>query len=687
MTPMRTSAASGFKAHETAKSSRLVRLMLQGLALALSLCVVAAEPADRSEDLTNLSLDDLMNLQVTSVSKKEQTLSKAGAAVYVISQEDIRRSGMMNIPDLLRMVPGVNVARLDANSWAISIRGFNDRYSNKVLVLIDGRSVYSGVFSGVYWDQQNVPLEDIDRIEVIRGPGGTVWGANAVNGVINIITKNSKDTQGGLLTAETGSEENLEGLVQYGSKIGTKGTYRAFGNYFNIEPSNFAGGAEAADGWHGTHGGFRSDWVFSAADTLSVQGDLIQTAEGQTITSVVANQLPLVRTYNDRIRFGGGDLQAQYSHTLSDGSELTLQTSFDRARRDDLGANVETETNTDLQYHFKLGGRQDVVAGVGYLLTDETFTGLIDGYFSPDRFHDSLFSAFLQDEIELTRNLSLTFGTKLEHNAFTGFEYEPTAQLVWTPVKRQSVWVSVARAIRQPSPLDENIHVAASIIPFDAGGFGVVQLAGNPDLKAENVLDYELGYRNQLNRRISFDVSTFFSNYTDLRTTEPGAPLVVMSPAPAHLVVPEMWGNLARAHNYGAELSGSWDVTTRWRLSAGLSFLSMNISPDASSRDTTVALTGGYSPKHQAQLRSSVKLSRRLEWDTSAYFVGALSNGPVPAYTRVDTRLGWSMGESVYFSISGQNLLTPRHLEFLNGTLVQPTVVERSIVGKVTWRF
>ena len=682
---MRTLAASSFKAPETAKSSRLVRLTLRGLAVALSVCVVAADPTDRSEDLTNLSLDDLMNIQVTSVSKKEQTLSKTGAAVYVISQEDIRRSGMMNIPDLLRMVPGVNVARLDANSWAISIRGFNDRYSNKVLVLIDGRSVYSGVFSGVYWDQQNVPLENIDRIEVIRGPGGTVWGANAVNGVINIITKNSKDTQGGLITAETGSEESLEGLAQYGGKIGTKGTFRAFGNYFNIEPASLVGGSEGADGWHGSHGGFRSDWVLSAADTLSVQGDLIQTAEGQTVTSVIANQLPLVQTFNDRIRFGGGDLQAQYSHTLADGSELTLLSSFDRSRRDEVGANVETKINTDLQYHFKLGGRQDVVAGVGYLLTDETFTGLIDGYFSPDRFHDSLFSAFLQDEIELTHNLSLTLGSKLEHNAFTGFEFEPTAQLVWTPVKRQSVWVSAARAIRQPSPLDENIHVAASIIPSDAGGFGVVQISGNPDLKAENVLDYELGYRNQLNRRMSFDVSTFFSNYTDLRTTEPGAPFVATNPT--HLVVPEMWGNLARAHNFGAELSGSWDVTSRWRLNAGFSVLSMNITPDASSRDTTVALTGGYSPKHQAQLRSSVRLSRRLEWDTSAYFVGALSNGPVPAYTRLDTRLGWTMGESISFSVSGQNLLSPYHLEFLNGTLVQPTLVERSVVGKVTWRF
>src|SRR5580658_7272741 len=302
--------------------SRCKRTRFSAFALAAFLCAPAWGQAS-NDDLTKATLEQLANIQVTSVSQKEQALSKVGAAVFVITQEDIRRSGMMNIPDLLRMVPGVSVARLDSNAWAISIRGFSDRYSDKVLVLIDGRSVYSEVFSGVYWDQLNVPLEDIERIEVIRGPGGTVWGANAVNGVINIITKSSKDTQGGLLTAETGSEENLEGLVQYGGKIGDKGTYRAFGNYFNIEPSLLAPGLEGADGWHGSSGGFRSDWVLSPKDTLTVQGDLSQTGEGQTLTSIIVNQNFLSRTFNELMAVGAGDLQAQYAHTFSNGSELT----------------------------------------------------------------------------------------------------------------------------------------------------------------------------------------------------------------------------------------------------------------------------------------------------------------------------------------------------------------------------
>ena len=309
------------------RATLLTRL---GVSIVFGLLVpIAGRGQIAPRDLTQASLEDLMNLQVTSVSKKEQKLSKAGAAVYVITQEDVRRSGATNIPDLLRMVPGVDVARLDANRWAVSIRGFNYIYADKVLVLIDGRTVYLDSASNVFWDQQDVPLEDIDHIEVIRGPGGTVWGANAVNGVINIITKNAKATQGGLVTAGSGSEETAEGLVQYGGKIGSKGAYRAFGRYFNINNTLAPGGQNAADGWHISHGGFRSDWDLSRKDSLTVQGDLYGSEAGQTITTVFSNALPRQGTLNDPLSNATGNILGRWNHTLTNGSDTSLQVFYD----------------------------------------------------------------------------------------------------------------------------------------------------------------------------------------------------------------------------------------------------------------------------------------------------------------------------------------------------------------------
>jgi iron complex outermembrane receptor protein len=476
-------------------------------------------------------------------------------------------------------------------------------------------------------------------------------------------------------------------LLQYGGKIGDKGAYRVFGNDFNVASAPLSPGVNGADGWHGSEGGFRADWDLSTNDTLTVEGNLLQTGEGQTLTSILVNQLPAQPTFNDRVTVGAGDLQAQYNHIFSNGSELSWRTSFDRYHRYDQAESAVANLDTGLQYHFHIGSWNDLVAGAGYRFTDASYIGVYDSFLVPDHSHQSLFSVFLQDEIKLARNLTFTVGSKLEHNAFTGFEYEPSAQLVWTPKDRQSVWISASRAIREPSLLDQNINYAAAIVPLPSyGTFGVWELLGNPQLKAESLLDYELGYRNQVNRKMSFDVTAFLSNYKDLRTTDPGTPYLTLTPGPPHVVLPEIWGDLGWAHDYGVELSGSWDVTSRWRLSPGFSFLQMSIQPGPAATNSAYA-SPGYSPQHQGQLRSSVKLGKRLEWDTSAYFVGRLNNGPVPAYNRLDTRLGWTLGESMYFSVSGQNLLTPRHYEFLNGYDVNPTEVERSIVGKITWHF
>ncbi len=668
------------------------RKTIVAMAVALSLQGSNRAMADMGQpDLTSASLEELMNIQVTSVSKKPEALSQAGASVFVITAEDIRHSGAANIPDLLRMVPGVDVARIDANTWAISIRGFNSRYAQKLLVMIDGRTVYSPGFSGVYWDQQGVPLEDIDRIEVIRGPGGTIWGANAVNGVINIITRTAADTQGGLLTAGTGSEESAESLVQYGGKAGSKGQYRVFGRYFKVESSPLVTGENGFDGWHGTQGGFRSDWDLSPRDTLTVQGNLFGTSEGQTITTLFRNNLPELYTLNDKIAVATGNVMGVWKHTFSNGSDATVQAYYDRFRRWDQALDILHTGDLDFQYHFHAGAHHEIVTGTTYRITDHSYTQGYEMVFGSGHRVDTLVSTFFQDQILLTRKLSLTLGSKFEHNDYTGFEYEPSAQLVWTPARHQTVWASASRAIRQPSWLDISSDLVAASVPLPDGSVGLVKIFGNPQVQAEELRDLEIGYRSQLLKNLSFDITGFNSYYRNLETYAPAAPFFQPLPLPGYLVLPSYYGNLGRAHDYGIDFSASWDPAPWWRLSPGFSMLHMDTAVAGSSGAQLVS-SPGNSPKYQAQIRSQFNFPKGWEWDTSAYYVSALGSGivntaPVPSYTRLDTRVGWSATEHVQFSVAGQNLLTPRHIEFLDGYQVVPTYVERNVVGRITWRF
>jgi iron complex outermembrane receptor protein len=669
--------------------TRLIDLPI-GVALLIGVSVPFLSLAQgvAPRDLTQVSLEDLMNIQVTSVSKKEQKLAKAGAAIYVITQEDIRRSGATNIPDLLRMVPGVDVARVDQNSWSVSIRGFSDLYGRKLLVLIDGRSVYTPTFSGVFWDQQDVPLEDIERIEVIRGPGGTVWGANAVNGVINIMTKSAKATQGGLFSAGGGSQQT-EGLAQYGGKLGTAGMYRAFGKYFNVDNSTLPLGGRAADGWHGYHGGFRSDWDLTPRDTLTVQGDILQANEGETVSTVFSKALPESGTFNNRVEYQAGNILGRWNHSFLNGSETSFQFYEDHLRRSEDGLNASLNTvDLDFSDHVAIGSRHDIVWGAGYRVTSDK---ILPGYaitFQPDHRTDNLYSTFLQDEIKVTNTLSLVLGSKFEHNAYTGFEYEPSAQLVWTPTSRHAVWASASRAIRQPSRADTGIRLDQSTFHLGGGaGFGVVQVSGSPHPKAEQLRDFEIGYRSQISTRLSVDITAFTSFYRHLETSEPGTPFFALSPGFPHLVVPVVFDFKAHAHNSGLETFANWNLTRAWKISPGYSFLSMNVLRDPSSQDTQIERASGSSPRHQFQIHSLANLRRNLDWDSSLTYVGGLAKGNIPGYARVDTRIGWRFGESGEISIVGQNLLSPRHAEFSDGAIVGHTLIERSVFAKVTWRF
>ena len=631
-----------------------------------------------------VSLEDLMNIQVTSVSKKEQTLSRTAAAVFVITAA-IFAVRARNIPDALRMAPGMDVAQINSGIWAISVRGFNYRFATKLLVLIDGRTVYTPHPPGPS-GKQGVPLEDIERIEVTRGPD--VWGANAVNGVINIITRSSQDTQGGLIAAGTGSEESASGLVQYGGKAGNKGYYRVFGRYFKVENSTAAGGGNAADGWHGSHAGMRSDWTLSRSDILTVQADLFSASEGQTLTMLSANQLPAYRTFNDTVRLGNGNILGRWKHTFSNGSEATVQGYYDRVRR--WGSGPQRPQHRRRGFSIPLPGRLAARYRRGRRLPAERIRYYAKNAitFGDGHRRDWLLSIFLQDEVRLTPSVSLILGSKVEHNAYTGIEFEPSAQWVWSPNARQTIWASASRAIRQPSWFDAEARLDLATVPLGGGGFALLfHVRAVVAVEAERLLDFEAGYRVQATKRLSLDFTAFRSRYSRLPSLEPDAPYFTSIPAPPNLVLPNHRGNLAHADNYGGEAFANWNVTRWWRISPGFSFLQMKIGVVPSSRDTSTQALVGYSPKQQAQVRSTLDLAHRLEWDTSAYFVGALRKGPVPSYTRLDTRLGWRAGDSMEFSVAGQNLLTPRHMEFRQVTPVDVTQVERSLVGTVTWRF
>jgi iron complex outermembrane receptor protein len=660
------------------------------VAIALSLGLVIVSPAQTPppRDLTQFSLEDLMNVQVVSVSKKEQKLAKTGAAIFVITQEDIRRSGATNIPDLLRMVPGVDVARVDHSTWAISIRGFNGVYANKVLVLIDGRSVYHPAYSGVLWYAQDVPLEDLERIEVIRGPGGTVWGANAMNGVINVITKNASDTPGGLIVAGGGSDEQAEGLIQYGGKIGQSGNYRVNGSYSNLGKSGAASSAQPADSKRMEEGGFRSDWNLTPRDLLTVQGEIRLVDGGQTITGVTLHGAPAMATFGEPTGDDDGNLLARWTHRYLNGSDMSLQIYYDQSHVFTNEANDWVSIgNIDFQHHLSVGSHNDVVWGLSYRVDANRFAGSDVITLNPLQRTDSLYSAFVQDEISITKNLSLTLGSKFEHNDYTGFEIEPSAQLVWAPTTHHTFWASAAKAIRQPSNIDAGLQAISAVVPLAQGAIGLVTVSGSPNTKVEQLRDFEVGYRAQINRRLSLDVTGFLSFYKNLETSEPQIPYFTLSGGFPHFVIPLIYDYKAHAQSYGLEAFATWNATDRWKLSPSLTMLNLSAMRNPSSQDSTISLLAGYSPRRIYQVRSFVNLGRSFEWDQTIGYTGSLATGNIPGYVRLDIRFGWRVGEFTEFSITGQNLLEPRHAEFPDFQLIDHMLDQRSVFGKITWRF
>ncbi len=634
-----------------------------------------------------------MNIEVTSVSRKEQKMSQAAAAIFVITQEDIRRSGATDIPDLLRMVPGMDVSQINANSWAVSARGFNDQFSNKLLVLIDGRAVYTPLLGGVNWDSQDVPLEDIDRIEVIRGPGATIWGANAVNGVINIVTKKAADTRGALVTGGGGTEGQARGMVQFGGAIKEKTNYRVFANYFNYGSLPAEGGGSGQDSWNLLHGGFRSDSKISPHDSLTVQGDLYTGQGGATIIHLFSIDPPVIGNLNVDSQLSGGNLLGRWNHTFSSRSDTSFQFYFDNYER--TGPESVENRNTidfDFSHHWVWGSRQDIIWGAGYRRTWDQDIGTVDQAFTPPDTALQLFTFFVQDTFTLQPDrLFFTAGTKLENSYFTGYDLEPSARLAWTPSNWMTFWSAVSRAERSPTQRNAGLNASLAAFPDPGGSSTPVEviLFGNPKFMSEHLMAFEAGFRVQPNTRLSVDISTFFNHYYHLETLEPGPEFFQPSPAPARFVMPITFGNLMHGYTEGGELSANLKLTDHWTLSPGYAFLEMHLHTEPSSLDTSsVAENQGSSPQHQVQLRSHVDLSHGLSWDASAYFVSELPIQRVASYTRIDTQVNWKLAGRAEISLVGQNLLQNDHLESMDAlTLVNSSLIRRNAFAKFTWRF
>jgi len=644
----------------------------------------SAGAADSSAASTNsfadISLEELINIQVTSVSKKETVLFTSPAAIDVITQEDIRRSGMTSLPELLRMVPGMDVARIDANHWAISVRGFNDQYENKLLMLIDGRTIYAPVTAGVFWNVQDVPLNDIDRIEVIRGPGATLWGANAVNGVVNIITKSAKDTQGGLATVTYGTEDQPQTTVQYGGRLATNLFYRAYVTYFNRNHFENSGGKDTADDWNSIRGGLRMDWEPSTENNFTLQGDYYHTDAGETVDETTLMPPRFMNRANYVDHNSGGNVLGRWTHNFSDTSQLSLQTYYDHSEQGDAAIIIKNNTyDLDLQHRFALGTRQDIVWGAGYryqtvdIANSDFFVTL-----APSGDRDQLFSTFLQDEITVVENrLHLTVGSKLEHNDETGLEVEPSVRLAWTPTAKQTLWAAVSRAIRTPSELEQSIVENRSFSPP-----ALVTVFGNPNLKAEELTAYELGYRIQPAERLSFDAATFYNVYDRVIAAAQGAPYFVPPAGP--VVVPLTFQNNTHADTYGEEISAEWRVTDNWKLAASYTVLHERLNPQ---------LTYNNDPQHQFRIRSYLDLPQHVELNGAVYFVDRihpLLGNPtigIPAYVRVDLGVTWRPTKSLEVGIYGQNLAQNHHAEFTSYKTTVLTEIPRSVMGRVTWRF
>jgi len=602
--------------------------------------------------LADLSLEELASLRITSVSRRAERLSDAAASVYVITSEAIRRSGATSLAQALRLAPNLQVAQTSAGQFAITARGFNNAIGNKLLVLIDGRTVYTPFFSGVFWDQQDVLLQDVERIEVISGPGGTLWGSNAVNGVINVITRSSQETASGLLVAGAGSDE-LQAAVRFGGALGERGHIRVYGKRTRLENTETQAGADVADGWDLEQVGFRADWSF-ARDSFTLQGDVhAGRSDPQRLGTLALG----------RLEAHGANVQARWRRDLGNDSSVRVQAYYDRSTREDpLLYRPEVEiVDLEVQHAWAVGAHRVVWGGGHRQARDHVEPGLFFGFHPAERTLKWT-NLFLQDSVKLSESVDLTLGAKLEHNAYTGTETLPTARLAWKVGSDSLLWGALSRAVRAPARLDRDISLPPAP-PF--------LIAGGPAFVSEVVDVLELGWRAQPSPVLTYSITAFHSQWDRLRSGQPPPNAQVQ--------------NMIDGETFGVEAWAAWQVTPRWRLSAGATLLREDLRVKPGSTDPVGPSALGNDPPHQWMLRSAWDLAPAVELDVSLRRIGALPDPAVKGYSALDLRLGWRPSYDLSIALVGRNLLDDRHPEF--GAAPGRSEIARSLFLQATWSF
>ena len=614
--------------------------------------------ADSADDLASMSLEQLGDVVITSVSRQEERLSNAAAAIYIISSSDLVRSGARTLPEALRLAPNLQVARTNARDYAITARGFNSVLENKLLVLIDGRSIYSPLDSGVFWDAQDVVMADVERIEVISGPGATIYGANAVNGVINIITKSSKDTQGGRLSAVGGAADRA-GAIRYGGALPNNGHYRVYAKAVAVDDTFTAAGTNSETGFRRAQAGFRTDWDLDGAG-LTMSGDAYHGKLGQAKAA--------------DIDIAGANLTGSYDTRLGNGSDLNVVFIVDHTERDQPNVFSERLNTIDLgvQHNVRLGERHRLSWGGGYRYSFDRVEAGGALAFLPGDFNMHWGSLFAQDEMSLGATLKATAGIKAEHNHYTGLEYMPNLRLAWTPASTQLVWASVARAVRVPSRVDRDLYIAAN--PPVVNGVPKYLIGGGPDFVSEIANVVEIGYRAQPSSTFSYSLTAFYAQYDKLSTIELGQRATVV------------FANLGNGRNRGLEAWARWQAGSHWRLTGGAVIQFMDTSLDPGSLGLAgFAGLANADPKRHWLLRSTHDLSSSQQLDFALRYNSALKSPAVPAYHELDVQWLWKVRPDIDIALIGQNLLHSSHAEF--GAEKTRSVFERGVLLKLVKRF